>query len=322
MTAHQNAARQPTLDQMQDARMALDTPLFSGLPGDIGASFEFFPPKSEKMEAKLWDAVKELAPLDPDFVSVTYGAGGSTRERTHATVARIIAEAGIPAAAHLTCVDATKAETRAIAERYWEAGVRHIVALRGDAGEPGAAFTPHPEGYASAAELVTDLKNIADFEISVAAYPETHPDAECPQADLDNLKRKIDAGATRAICQFFFSADTFFRFRDAVAVTGIDAPILPGILPVTNVAQARKFAGLCGAQIPDWMDGLFEGLDERPAARNLVAATVAAELCRRLYAGGVRDFHFYTLNRADLAYAICHMLGMRPRSAATLEIAA
>lgn len=303
----------PTLDQMREAQTALDTPLFSGLPGDIAASFEFFPPKTEKMEARLWEAVQELKPLDPSFVSVTYGAGGSTRERTHNTVARIIKEAELPAAAHLTCVDASKADIREVAEHYWEAGVRHIVALRGDAGEPGAPFVPHEDGYANAAELVAGLREIADFEISVAAYPETHPDAECPQADLDNLKRKLDAGAMRAITQFFFSADTFFRFRDEAAKAGIDAPILPGILPVTNVAQARKFAGACGAKIPDWMDGLFEGLDARPAARQLVAATVAAELCRRLYAGGVRDFHFYTLNRADLAYAICHMLGMRPQ---------
>lgn len=303
----------PTLDQLHEHRTAVDTPLFSGLPGDVAVSFEFFPPKSEKMEAQLWDAVQQLKPLDPSFVSVTYGAGGSTRERTHATVARIIAEAQLPAAAHLTCVGASKAEIREVAEQYWEAGVRHIVALRGDAGEPGAPFVPHPEGFASAAELVKGLKEIADFEISVAAYPETHPDADCPQADIDNLKRKLDAGATRAISQFFFSADTFFRFRDELAKNGIEQPVLPGILPVTNVAQARKFAGACGAQIPEWMDGLFEGLDERPAARQLVAATVAAELCRRLYAGGVRDFHFYTLNRPELAYAICHMLGKRPK---------
>lgn len=302
----------PTLDQMHEARTALDTPLFSGLPGDVDVSFEFFPPKSEKMEAQLWDAVQQLKPLSPSFVSVTYGAGGSTRERTHATVARIIAEANMPAAAHLTCVGASKDEIREVAEQYWEAGVRHIVALRGDAGEPGAPFTPHPEGFASAADLVSGLKDIADFEISVAAYPETHPDADCPQADIDNLKRKLDAGATRAISQFFFSAETFFRFRDELAASGVDAPVLPGILPVTNVAQARKFAGLCGAQIPEWMDGIFEGLDEKPAARQLVAATVAAELCRRLYAGGVRDLHFYTLNRPELAYAICHMLGKRP----------
>ena len=303
----------PTLDQLHEYRTATDTPLFSGLPGDVAVSFEFFPPKSEKMEAQLWDAVTQLKPLAPSFVSVTYGAGGSTRERTHATVARIIAEAKLPAAAHLTCVAASKAEIREVAEHYWEAGVRHIVALRGDAGEPGAPFTPHPEGYASAAELVAGLKEIAPFEISVAAYPETHPDADSPQADIDNLKRKLDAGASRAISQFFFSPETFFAFRDKCAAAGIDAPILPGILPVTNVAQARKFAHACGAAIPAWMDGLFEGLDAMPAARQLVAATVAAELCRRLYAGGVRDFHFYTLNRPELAYAICHMLGKRPQ---------
>ena len=302
----------PTLDQLHEYRTATDAPLFSGLPGDVAVSFEFFPPKSEKMEAQLWDAVTQLKPLAPSFVSVTYGAGGSTRERTHATVARIIAEAGLPAAAHLTCVAASKADIREVAEQYWDAGVRHIVALRGDAGEPGAPFTPHPEGYASAAELVAGLKDIADFEISVAAYPETHPDAVSSAADIDNLKRKLDAGASRAISQFFFSAETFFRFRDQCAAAGIAAPILPGILPVTNVAQARKFAGACGAAIPAWMDGLFEGLDEKPAARQLVAATVAAELCRRLYAGGVRDFHFYTLNRPELAYAICHLLGKRP----------
>ncbi|AOL93820.1 methylenetetrahydrofolate reductase [NAD(P)H] [Porphyrobacter sp. LM 6] len=302
----------PTLSQLHEYRTATDAPLFSGLPGDVAVSFEFFPPKSEKMEAQLWDAVTQLKPLGPSFVSVTYGAGGSTRERTHATVARIIAEAKLPAAAHLTCVAASKAEIREVAEHYWEAGVRHIVALRGDAGEPGAPFTPHPEGYASAAELVAGLKAIAPFEISVAAYPETHPDAANRQADIDNLKRKLDAGASRAISQFFFSADTFFRFRDECAAAGIDAPILPGILPVTNVAQARKFASACGAAIPAWMDGLFEGLDAMPAARQLVAATVAAELCRRLYAGGVRDFHFYTLNRPELAYAICHLLGKRP----------
>ncbi|MEP5938070.1 MAG: methylenetetrahydrofolate reductase [NAD(P)H] [Erythrobacter sp.] len=302
-----------SLDPAREEQTAHDVPLFASLPGDLAVSFEFFPPKSQKMEDQLWDAVQQLKPLDPSFVSVTYGAGGSTRERTHNTVSRIIAEANMPAAAHLTCVDASKAEIREVAEQYWEAGVRHIVALRGDAGEPGAPFAPHPDGYRNAAELVAGLKEIADFEISVAAYPETHPDADCPQSDIDNLKRKLGAGATRAITQFFFSADKFFRFRDELAANGIDNPIVPGILPVTNVAQARKFAGACGAQIPEWMDGLFEGLDERPASRQLVAATIAAELCRRLYAGGVRDFHFYTLNRPELAYAICHMLGMRPK---------
>ena len=312
----------PTFDQLREHRTALDTPLFSGLPGDINVSFEFFPPKSAKMEERLWNAVVELRPLQPQFVSVTYGAGGSTRERTHATVARIVSEARLPAAAHLTCVGASKAEIREVAEQYWEAGVRHIVALRGDAGEPGAPFTPHPDGYAGAAELVSGLKEIADFEISVAAYPETHPDAQCAQADIDHLKRKLDAGATRAISQFFFSADTFFRFRDKLAEARIEQKVLPGILPVTNVAQARKFAGACGADIPAWMDGLFDGLDEKPAARQLVAATIAAELCRRLYAGGERDFHFYTLNRPDLAYAICHMLGKRPVHSHSIKEAA
>ncbi len=298
---------------LNEARTALDTPLFAGLPGDIAVSFEFFPPKTEKMETQLWEAVLDLAPLAPSFVSVTYGAGGSTRERTHATVARIIREAKLPAAAHLTCVDASKAEIRSVAEQYWEAGVRHIVALRGDAGEPGAPFIPHPEGYASAADLVTGLKAIAPFDISVAAYPETHPDALSPESDIDNLKRKLDAGASRAISQFFFSPEAYFRFRDSLDKAGITAPVLPGILPVTNVAQARKFAAACGASIPDWMDGLFEGLDDHPPSRQLVAATIAAEFCRRLYAGGVRDFHFYTLNRAELSYAICHLLGLRPK---------
>lgn len=306
----------PSYDALREARTALDAPLFAGLPGDIAVSFEFFPPKSEKMEAQLWDTLTQLAPLAPRFVSVTYGAGGSTRERTHATVARIIAEARLPAAAHLTCVDATRAEVNAIAERYWEAGVRHIVALRGDMGQPGAPYAPHPDGYADAAELVAGLKAIAPFEISVAAYPEIHPDSPSRAADLDNLKRKFDAGATRAITQFFFEPESYFRFRDQLAAAGIDAPVIPGILPVSNVEQARKFAAACGAAFPAWMDRLFEGLDTHPAARQLVAATVAAEFCRRLYAGGVRDFHFFTLNRAELSYATCHLLGLRPQRTA------
>ena len=300
--------------QLNEAQFATGEPLFAGLPGDAEISFEFFPPKSAKMEEKLWDSVLTLAPLAPRFVSVTYGAGGSTRERTHSTVARIIKEAGLPAAAHLTCVEASKAEIREVAEQYWEAGVRHIVALRGDPPTPGAPFVPHPDGYQSAADLVKGLKDIADFEISVAAYPETHPDADCPDSDLDNLKRKLDAGATRAITQFFFQSDAFFRFRDACAAKGIENELVPGILPVSNVAQTRKFAGMCGAEIPGWMNQLFDGLDDMPDARQLVAATVAAEMCRRLYAGGVRQFHFYTLNRAELAYAICHLLGKRPVS--------
>lgn len=305
----------PSFDALREARTALDTPLFAGLPGDIGVSFEFFPPATDELREQLWKVVQTLAPLEPHFVSVTYGAGGSTRDRTHATVSRIIAEAHLPAAAHLTCVDASRDEIRAVAEAYWQAGVRHIVALRGDMGAPGVPFTPHPQGYANAAELVAGLKAIAPFEISVAAYPETHPDSASAAADIDNLKRKFDAGASSAITQFFFEPEVFFRFRDRLVAAGIDAPVYPGILPVTNVAQARKFARACGASIPGWMDGLFEGLDARPASRQLVAATVCAEFCRRLYAGGVRDFHFYTLNRAELSYAICHLLGLRPKEA-------
>lgn len=278
-------------------------------------SFEFFPPKTEEMERNLWGTITRLTPLDPSFVSVTYGAGGSTRERTHATVARIVRETGLVPAAHLTCVDATREEIDEVARAYWEAGVRHIVALRGDPPEPGARFVSPADGYADAADLVAGLKRIAPFDISVAAYPECHPDSPTRAADLDNLKRKIDAGADRAITQFFFSAECFLRFRDDAAAAGIDAEIVPGILPVSNVAQTRKFAGLCGAAIPPWMDRLFEGLDDLPDARKLVAATVAAELCAQLYAGGVRNFHFYTLNRAELTYAICHLLGLRPGGA-------
>ncbi|QCB55940.1 methylenetetrahydrofolate reductase [Sphingopyxis sp. PAMC25046] len=301
------------LNSLAEARRAAASPLFANLEGDIGVSFEFFPPKTEKMEAQLWDTFRTLEPLAPSFVSVTYGAGGSTRERTHATVARIAAESRVPPAAHLTCVEASRVEIDEVAHAYWDAGVRHIVALRGDVpgGEP---YRPHPDGYANAIELVAGLKAIAPFDISVAAYPEVHPDADCPQADLDNLKRKLDAGATRAITQFFFSPDSFLRFRDAAAAAGIDAPIIPGILPVSNVSQTRRMANMCGTAIPAWMVSLFDGLDDHPAARQLVAATIAAEMCRRLYAGGVRDFHFYTLNRAELSYAICHLLGLRPVS--------
>ena len=309
------------LNSLAEARRAAASPLFANLDGDIGVSFEFFPPKTEKMEAQLWDTFRTLEPLGPRFVSVTYGAGGSTRERTHATVARIAAESAVPPAAHLTCVEASREEIDAVARAYWEAGVRHIVALRGDV-PGGAPYRAHAQGYANAAELVAGLKAVAPFDISVAAYPEVHPDADCAQTDLDNLKRKIDAGATRAITQFFFSPEAFLRFRDAAAAAGIDAPIVPGILPVSNVSQTRRMADMCGAAIPAWMVSLFEGLDDLPSARQLVAATIAAELCRRLYAGGVRDFHFYTLNRAELSYAICHLLGLRPPAAPAAEKAA
>ena len=291
-------------------------PLFAQAKGDIAVSFEFFPPKSEKMAETLWGSIETLAPLQPRFVSVTYGAGGTTRERTHATVERIVRETHLPAAAHLTCVDASRDEIDEIARSYWNAGVRHIVALRGDPPEEGASYQPRADGYADAAALVAGLKQVAPFEISVACYPEMHPQASCPSADLDNLKRKVDAGADRAISQFFFSPEAFFRFRDRAAARGIEAEIVPGILPVSSVAQTRRFAGQCGAAIPDWMDAMFEGLDDKPAARQLIAATVAAELCGQLYAGGVRHFHFYTLNRAELAYAICHLLGVRAQVAA------
>jgi len=289
-------------------------PLFAEARGDIELSFEFFPPKTEKMEESLWQSIKTLEPLHPRFVSVTYGAGGSTRERTHATVERIVRETNLTPAAHLTCVGATKDEVDAIARDYWDAGVRHIVALRGDPAEPGTRYQPHPGGYRDAADLVAGLKRVAPFDISVAAYPEVHPDSSTRAFDLENLKRKVDAGANRAITQFFFSPDCFLRFRDDAAAAGIDVEIVPGILPVSNVAQTRRFAALCGASIPDWLNGLFEGLDDLPAARQLIAATVASELCGQLYAGGVRCFHFYTLNRAELSYAISHLLGARPKS--------
>jgi methylenetetrahydrofolate reductase (NADPH) len=301
-----------TLSQLEEATHALATPMFADLAGDAAVSFEFFPPKTERMEEQLWDAVQTLAPLAPRFVSVTYGAGGSTRERTHNTVARIVKETGIPAAAHLTCVEASVDEIAEVARAYWEVGVRHIVALRGDPPVAGTKFEPHPQGYASAADLVAGLRKIAPFDISVAAYPEVHPEAHSAGSDIDNLKRKLDAGASRAITQFFFSPEAYFRFRDKISAAGIGAEIVPGILPVSNVGQTRKIAASCGTAIPDWMDRLFEGLDDHPAARQLVAATVSAEMCRRLYAGGVRHFHFYTLNRAELSYAICHLLGLRP----------
>lgn len=280
---------------------------------DLQVSFEFFPPRTEKMEQNLWEAVCRLEPLGPRFVSVTYGAGGSTRDRTHNTVARIQRETTLAAAAHLTCVAATREEVDSVARRYWDAGIRHIVALRGDAPEGEEMYRPHPGGYAFATDLVAGLRRIADFEISVACYPEIHPEASSPEADIDSLKRKIDAGATRAISQYFFETDDFLRFVDRVRKAGIEVPIVPGVLPVTNFAQVVRFSERCGASVPGWMAALFDGLDDDPDTRKLVAATVAAEQCRVLQLNGVREFHFYTLNRADLSYAICHMLGMRPQ---------
>lgn len=289
----------------------------SGIPS---VSFEFFPPKTEKMEQSLWQAIQRLAPLGPSFVSVTYGAGGSTRERTHNTVTRIQKETGIPAAAHFTCVGATRDEIDAIARTYWDAGIRHLVALRGDPPETeggvGGRYVPHPGGYAYAADLVAGMKRVADFEISVAAYPETHPEAPSAQFDLDNLKRKVDAGATRAITQFFFDNDAYFRFLDRCAAAGIAVPIVPGILPITNFARAVEFAGKCGAAMPKRYAETFEGLDSDPETRHLVAATMAAEQCQALQAQGIKDFHFYTLNRSDLTVAICRMLGVKAKQPA------
>ena len=305
----------------EEIRRAQAAPLFADVGGDAQVSFEFFPPKTEKMEETLWESIQTLSPLAPRFVSVTYGAGGSTRERTHATVARIARETPIAAAAHLTCVEASRAEIDAVAEEYWAAGVRHIVALRGDSPTAGQKYQPPANGYANAAALVAGLRKLHPFEISVAAYPECHPDSAHAAADLDNLKRKLDAGATRAITQFFFEADTFFRFRDAAAAAGIDAEIVPGIMPVMNYASVVRMSKMCGTDVPGWMAHQFDGLDDHPAARQLVSATLAAELCRRLYAGGVRNFHFYTLNRAELSYAICHLLGIRPKVPAELVAA-
>lgn len=284
-------------------------------PGDVTVSFEFFPPKTEQAERSLWSCVERLTPLNPAFFSVTYGAGGSTRERTHATVTRIRQDTKIPPAAHLTCIGASRDEIDAIARRYWEAGIRHIVALRGDP-IGGNRYEPHPGGYAYAADLVAGLKKVGDFEISVAAFPEVHPEAINAAADLDNLKRKIDAGATRAITQFFFDIDVFCRFLEKVRAAGITVPVVPGILPVTNFERVIQFSKTCGTDVPPWMAGLFENLDNDTETRTLVAATVAAEQCRMLRANGVRQFHFYTLNRANLSYAICHILGVRPSRSA------
>jgi methylenetetrahydrofolate reductase (NADPH) len=282
----------------------------------LAVSFEFFPPKNEEMDKQLWTAFERLAPLGPRFVSVTYGAGGSTRERTHAVVKRIAAESDVSPAAHLTCVAATRAEIDDVVRSYWAAGVRHIVALRGDPQAGQTKYTPHPDGYAYANDLVAGIRKIANFDISVGAYPEAHPDAPSPEADLDYLKAKFDAGANRAITQYFFDTDVYLRYRDKCAARGIRNEIVPGILPVTNFAQVQKFSKMCGASVPRWLADLFDGLDPDPETRRLVAAMVAAEQCRRLQAHGVTEFHFYTLNRADLAYSICHVLGLRPAKVA------
>jgi methylenetetrahydrofolate reductase (NADPH) len=289
-------------------------------PRAIRVSFEFFPPKTAEMEQSLWEAIARLAPLAPNFVSVTYGAGGSTRERTHATVKRILTETMLTPAAHLTCVAATRDEIDAVIAAYAQAGVRHIVALRGDPpGGAGARYTPHPGGYRNAADLVAGIKRCGQacggLEVSVGAYPEKHPDSPSVAADIDMLKAKVDAGANRAITQFFFENDLYFRYLDRVRSRGIDIPIVPGILPVQNFKATKNFAARCGASVPAWLAERFENLDDDAATRKLIAAAVAAEQVLDLVDHGVRDFHFYTMNRADLVYAICHLLGLRPQPA-------
>jgi methylenetetrahydrofolate reductase (NADPH) len=286
----------------------------------LKVSFEFFPPRTPEMEAQLWRAIRRLAPLEPAFVSVTYGAGGSTRDRTHASVKRIVEETSLKPAAHLTCVGATRGEIAEVVKSYWDAGVRHIVALRGDMADADVGYTPHPEGYASTPDLVEGILDIAPFEISVSAYPERHPDSPSFEHDLELLKRKVDAGATRALTQFGFYTDTVARFRDAVARAGIDVPIVPGLIPTTNIKGIARMAGRSGASVPDWLMSLYEGLDNDPETRRLVAAAVLAEQVEELSAEGFDQFHFYTLNQADLTYAACRILGLHEAAPAEKEL--
>lgn len=286
--------------------------------GAIDVSFEFFPPRTPAMEETLWRSIRRLEPLRPKYVSVTYGAGGSTRERTHATVARLLSDTTLKPAAHLTCVSATKAEVDEIIREYWDLGVRHLVALRGDPPDGvGGSYTPTPGGYVNAADLVSGIKKIAPFEISVGCYPEKHPESRSVEADIDMLKAKVDAGATGAITQFFFDNEVYFRYLDRVRAAGIDIPIIPGLIPIHKFGQAASFAKKSGASVPDWLGKRFEGLEEDQETRHLVAAVVAAEQVLGLVDQGITEFHFYTLNRADLVYAICHLLGLRPAKAFT-----
>ncbi len=282
----------------------------------VDVSFEFFPPHNEQMEEILWRSIERLAPLGPRFLSVTYGADGSTRERTHAAVARIVSETKLTAAPHLTCIGASRGEIDDVARAYWDMGIRHLVALRGDAPPDSGDYIPHPDGYAYAADLVAGLKNVGDFDISVAAYPEVHPEAPNPIFDLDNLKRKLDAGASRAITQFFFDVDVYLRFRDLAAAAGIESVIVPGILPITRFPQLERFAERCGASVPEWLRERFAGLDDDQGTRQMIAASVAIEQVHKLQAEGISDFHFYTLNRSELTFAICHALGVRQDQAA------
>ncbi|MFI4966442.1 MAG: methylenetetrahydrofolate reductase [NAD(P)H] [Caulobacterales bacterium] len=277
-----------------------------------GVSFEFSPPKTPEAEETLWEAIRRLEPLDPTFVSVTYGAGGSTRDRTHRTVLRMLKETTLRPAAHLTCVEASRAEVDEVIGDYWDAGIRHIVALRGDPpGQIGGAYSPRPDGYGNATELTAGIRAIGDFEVSVGLYPHVHPESPSIAHDIDVLKAKVDAGATRAITQFFFDLDGFLRFMDQVRKAGVTIPISPGIMPVTNFRGLKKMAGPIGIRLPAWLGNLFEGLDQDPDTRRLLACSVATELCARLAEEGFSDFHFYTLNRADLTYAICRVLGVR-----------
>ncbi len=281
--------------------------------GTVSVSFEFFPPHSPEMAAILWNSIERLAELEPRFVSVTYGADGSTRKRTHAAVARIVSDTGLTAAPHLTCIDASRGKIDDIARAYWDMGVRHLVALRGDLPDD---YVPRADGYTYASDLVAGLRRIADFDISVAAYPEVHPDASSPSSDLENLKRKLDSGASRAITQFFFDVDVFLRFRDLAAIAGIESTLVPGILPITRFPQLQRFAARCGANVPKWLHDRFAGLEDDAETRQMIAASVAIEQVRALRSEGVNEFHFYTLNRAELTFAICHALGVRPKSTA------
>ncbi|MEP6549457.1 MAG: methylenetetrahydrofolate reductase [NAD(P)H] [Gammaproteobacteria bacterium] len=279
----------------------------------VTVSFEFFPPADEGMGRQLWESVLSLAPLQPNFVSVTYGADGSTRSRTHECVLRILRETNLTVAPHLTCVGAARGEVLRLAQEYWQQGVRHMVALRGDAPDSPGRYRPHDSGFAYASDLVAGLATVGKFELSVAAYPEGHPESGGVDADLENLKRKVDAGARRAITQFFFETDVFLRYRDRCASAGIRVPLVPGILPITRFPQMLRFAERCGASVPLWLRQRFDGLDDDPETRRMIAANVAIEQVQRLRMHGVDEFHFYTLNRAELTYAICHALGLRPR---------
>jgi methylenetetrahydrofolate reductase (NADPH) len=290
------------------------SPTAAPLKRELNVSFEFFPPSTAEAEASLWRCIEQLEPFGPRFVSVTYGADGSTRERTHNVVTRVLRETGLTAAPHLTCVGAAQGEIRDIAQQYWSQGIRHIVALRGDPPAGTQDYRPHAHGYAYAVDLVGGLRDVADFEISVAAYPEVHPEAPDARFDLDNLKAKLDAGANRAITQFFFDTDVFLRFRDQCAAAGISASIVPGILPITRFPQLLRFAERCGASVPDWLRERFDGLDDDPDTRRLISASVAIEQVEHLRRHGVGEFHFYTLNRSELTYAICHALGLRPQA--------